>query len=56
MDGENKGPDIGLSSKYHVKYTLWRHPANWHQSMAIEPVVISQVNVSRHAKICTNRQ
>ena len=53
MTGETTIPDVGLCSKYQVQYGLGSHPANWHQSTAVEPIVVGRVNVSSHAEICT---
>ena len=49
-----KLPDIGLRGEYQIEYRLWSHPANRHQSAAVESVVIFIVNVTCHAKVCTN--
>jgi len=48
-------PDVRLRSEYQVQYGLWSHPADWHQSATVQSVIVGHVDVTRQAKVCTNK-
>lgn len=49
-------PDVGMSGEDAVLEGLGGHPAHGQQAFPSFPVIVSLIDVSRHAKICEVRE